>query len=163
MSETQKVERHFDDEMLWQWHDGELNEREMTAAQNHLNRCASCRQRVEAMERLFSVMQKRHHSVQPTLAEQIQLRRALEQQFVPEEMPSVLVNASRRLVRWLAPAVAVLGILFVLLRDEAAPAAETLVSLLPETPESNLLLVTTDDELEQAMWEMASSRDETQE
>jgi hypothetical protein len=96
-----------------------------------------------------------HCEAQPTLAEQMQLRRALEDQFAPAEMPSVLVNASRRLVRWLAPAVAVLVTLFVLLRQETNTSSEAEVTLLPEMPESRLLFATNDEQLQQVMWELA--------
>jgi hypothetical protein len=159
MREAKSVERHWTDEMLWQWRDGELKAQETAA---HLKHCALCRQRAEAVERLWGAMQKAHHAVQPTLAEQMQLAQALEEQFIAEDTSIVFVHASRRLVRWLAPVVAVLAALFVLFRQEAVSSADALTGLLSETPESQLLMADTDEQLQQAMWEMALSFDETQ-
>jgi anti-sigma factor RsiW len=161
MSEAEKFGRHLNDEQLWRRRDGDLNAHEMPEVRSHLENCASCRQRAEAIERLVNAMQKIHYDVQPTLQEQMQLARVLEKQFISEAVPGVLVNASRRLVRWLAPAVAVLGILFALLRQESV-SNETLTSLQAETPESNLLLAATDEQFQQAMWEMALTLDENQ-
>jgi anti-sigma factor RsiW len=154
--------QHLEDAALWQWRDGELNERERRAMQTHLDRCAACRKRVAATERLFTAMRQMHHAVQPTLTEQMQLTRALEEQFVREELPGILVDASRRLVRWLAPAVAILAALFVLLRQEQTSSTSALANLLPETPESQLLLADTDEQYQQAMWDVALSLEENQ-
>jgi anti-sigma factor RsiW len=162
MNDALKIGAHLDDAMLWQWRDGELNEQKLLVLQHHLENCASCQQRAVEMERLISIARKIHHAVQPTLTAQMQLVRALEQQFIPEEILGILVKASRWLVRWLAPAVAVLAILFVLLRQETDQSDNSLASLLPETPESRLLFADTDEQLQQAMWELALSIDETQ-
>jgi len=154
--------QHLKDAAQWQWRDGELNERERHAMQSHLDQCALCRKRVATRERLFTAMRKMHHAVQPTLTEQMQLARALEKQFVREELPGILVEASRRLVRWLAPAVAILVALFVLRRQEQTSSTGALANLLPETPESQLLLADTDEQYQQAMWEVALSLEENQ-
>jgi anti-sigma factor RsiW len=154
--------QHLEKAALWQWRDGELNERERRAMQSHLDLCASCRKRVAATERLFTAMRKMHHAVKPTLTEQTQLARALEEQFVREELPRILIDASRRLVRWLAPAVAILAALFVLLRQEQTSSTSALENLLPETPESQLLLADSDEQYQQAMWEVALSLEENQ-
>jgi hypothetical protein len=106
-------------------------------------------------------MQAMHREAQPTLAEQMQLVRALENQFAPAAIPSVLVNTSQRLVRWLAPAVAVLVTLFVLLRQETTAPSEAEVTLLPEMPESRLLFATNDEPLQQVMWELAVNENDT--
>ncbi|MGH7453688.1 MAG: hypothetical protein ACRENG_20230, partial [bacterium] len=126
-----------------------------------LQSCASCQRRVDSISRLLNTMQAAHREAQPTLAEQLQLVRVLENQFAPVEMPSVLVNASRRLVRWLAPAVAVLVTLFVLWRQETTTLSETEVTLLPEMPESRLLFATNDEQLQQVMWELAVNENDT--
>ncbi|GEM_PF-3369698 len=162
MSESAKIGQHVDEAMLWQWRDGDLSEVERADVQNHFGHCVSCRQRAEEIAHLFHAMQTMHHAVQPTLAEQMRLRRALEKQFTFEDIPNFLANASRRLVRWLAPAVAVLAALFVFLRQEPSQTAATVTSLLPETPESQLLLADSDEQLQQAMWELALNIDETQ-
>lgn len=154
--------QHLDEAALWQRRDGELNERELRAVQSHLDGCASCRKRAAATERLFAAMREGHHAVQATLTQQMQLARALEQQFVREELPGILVDASRRLVRWLAPAVAILAALFVLLRQEQTSSTGALANLLPETPESQLLLADTDEQFQQAMWDVALSLEENQ-
>jgi anti-sigma factor RsiW len=162
MSEAGKLNPHLDDAALWQWRDGELSEREMHATQSHLDRCESCRQRVAVLERFLGAMRKMHHAVQPALAEQMRLARALERQFVREELPGILVESSRRLVRWLAPAVAILAALFVLLRQEQTSSSSALANLLPETPESRLLLADTDEQFQQAIWDVALSLEENQ-
>lgn len=162
MNNAKPVTRHLDDATWWRWRDGELNAEEITAAQDHLENCASCRQHAAAMERLFNALQKTHRAVQPTLAEQIQLRQTLERQFVPKDFSEVVSEASRWLVRWLAPAVAILAAVFLFLRQEPASPSDTLTSLLAETPESELLLTNTDDQLQQTMWEMALSLEDTQ-
>jgi len=162
MSEAAKIGQHVDEARLWQWRDGDLSEARRAAVQNHFDHCASCRQRAEEIAHLFHSMQTMHHAVQPTLAEQMRLRCALEKQFTFEDIPNLLANASRQLVRWLAPAVAVLATLFVLLRQEPSLPAATVTSLLPETPESQLLLADSDEQLQQAMWELALNIDETQ-
>jgi len=162
MSEAEKFDQHPEDAALWQWRDDELNKRERHVMQSHLDQCASCRKGAANTERLFTAMRKMHLAVQPTLTEQMRLARILEKQFVREELPSILVDASRRLVRWLAPAAAILAALFVLLREEQTSSTSALANLLPETPESQLLLADTDDQYQQAMWDVALSLEENQ-
>ncbi len=153
---------HLGEATLRQWHERELSEHEMLAVQSHLDHCDSCRQRAAVTARLFAALRERHHAVQPTLAEQMRLARALEKQFVSDELPSIWVDASRRLVRWLAPAAAILAALLVLLRQEQTSSVSVLANLLPETPESQLLLADTDEKFQQAMWEVALSLEENQ-
>lgn len=155
MTETKTFGSHIDDALLWRWQSRELDGEEAVRVQQHLQSCASCRRSADAIARLLNTMQEMHCEAQPTLAEQMQLLRALEKQFAPAEMPSMLVNTSRRLVRWLAPAVAILVTLFVLLRQETTTPSEADVTLLPEMPESRLLFATNDEQLQQVMWELA--------
>jgi anti-sigma factor RsiW len=162
MIEKRLFDGHLDEARLWQWRDSDLTEVERAEVQSHLEKCASCQQRAAALERVVKIMQDNHRAVQPTLAEQMQLVRALENQFSPEAMPNVLVNTSRWLLRWLVPAVAVLAALFMLLRQETSTSNNSLVSLLPETAESRLLLVSSDEQLQEAMWELVVSDDESQ-
>jgi hypothetical protein len=155
MTESKTFGSHLDDALLWRWQGRELDGEEATRVQQHLQSCAPCRRNADAIARLLNTMQATHRAVQPTLTEQMQLMRVLENQFAPVEMPGVLVNTSRRLVRWLAPAVAVLVTLFVLLRQETTASSEAEVTLLPEMPESRLLFATNDEQLQQVMWELA--------
>lgn len=155
MTESKTFGSHIDGALLWRWQSRELNEEEAARVHQHLQSCVSCRQSADAIARLLNTMQAMHREAQPALAEQMQLLRALENQFAPAEMPSVLVHASRRLVRWLAPAVAILVTLFVLLRQETTTSSEAEVTLLPEVPESRLLFATNDEQLQQVMWELA--------
>ncbi len=152
---TETFGSHLDDTLLWRWQSRELEGEETARVQQHLQSCVSCRRSADAIARLLDTMQAVHRDSQPTLAEQMQLVRALENQFAPAEMPSVLINTSQRLVRWLAPAVAILVTLFVLLRQEATTSSEAEVTLLPEMPESRLLFATNDEQLQQVMWELA--------
>jgi anti-sigma factor RsiW len=162
MNEARVFDSHLDAARLWQWRDGALTEVESSEIRSHLEKCASCRQRAAALERVVKLMQDDHRAAQPTLAEQMHLVRALENQFSPEAMPNVLVNTSRRLLRWLVPAVAVLAMLLMLLRSEPSTSSKSLVNVLPETAESRLLLVSSDEQLQAAMWELALSDDQNQ-
>jgi predicted anti-sigma-YlaC factor YlaD len=161
MTESKTFGIHVDDTLLWRWQSQELDGEEATRIQQHLQSCASCQRNADAIARLLKAIQEMHHNPQPTLAEQMQLVRALEKQFAPAELPHVLANTSRRLVRWLAPAVAILVTLFVLLRQETTTSSESEVTLLPEMPESRLLFAANDEQLQQVMWELAVSKDET--
>lgn len=155
MSESKTFGSHIDDMLLWRWQSRELDGEEGGRVQQHLQSCASCQRSADAIARLLDTMHAMHREAQPTLAEQMQLARALENQFAPADMPRVLINASHRLVRWLAPVVAVLVALFVLLRQETSTPSEAEVTLLPEMPESRLLFATNDEQLQQVMWELA--------
>lgn len=162
MIDPKTLDSHLDDVLLWQWQRRELDDEKSANIQLHLHGCAPCRRHAEAIARLIKTMQEAHRAAQPTLAEQMQLARTLEEQFAPAASPSVLVNASRRLVRWLAPAVAILVTLFVLLRQETRTSAEAAVALVPEMPESRLLFAANEEQLQQVMWELAVSADDTQ-
>jgi anti-sigma factor RsiW len=155
MTESNTFATHLDDNILWQRQSLELEGETNRAVENHLQNCTACRQRAEAMARLVETMRGAHRAVQPSLAEQMQLLRVLDKQFASKDIPNILAQASRRLVRWLAPAVAILATLLVLLRQETAPTADDTPVLLPEVPESRLLLATSDEQLQQAMLEMA--------
>ncbi len=161
MTESKTFGSHVDDALLWRWQSRELDGEEAARVQQHLQSCVLCRRSADAIARLRNIMQEMHRHAQPTLAEQMQLMQALENQFVPAETPSMLVNASRRVVRWLAPAVAILVTLFVLLRQETTTSSEAEVTLLPEMPESRLLFATNDEQLQQVMWELAVNKNDT--
>jgi predicted anti-sigma-YlaC factor YlaD len=161
MTESKKIEHHLDDGVLWQWQNQELEGAEVQSVQNHIQNCAACYARAEAVARLVDVMRETHRAVRPTLAEQMQLVQAMAKQFAPKEISTILAQASRRLVRWLAPAVAILAALLVLLRQQNTSASDEAPALLPEIPESRLLLATSDEQLQQAMFEMALNTNET--
>jgi hypothetical protein len=160
MNESKTTGIHPDENALWRWHRKELDRTEAAPLEQHLQSCVSCQQRAEAIGSLIHKMQKMHLAVQPTLAEQMHLLRALKAQFAPDEKASVLVGVSQRLVRWLAPAVAILAALFVLFRNESTSSTDVLAELLPEAPESRLLTAATDEQFQQAMLELAFSDDE---
>jgi hypothetical protein len=161
MTESKTFAGHLDDNLLWQRQSPELEGETSRVVENHLQNCAACRQRATALAHLIETMQETHRTAYPTLAEQMRLVQALEKQFAPQENPNILAEASRQLVRWLAPAVAILAILLVLLRQETTTALDDAPALLPEIPESRLLLATSDEQLQQAMFEMALNTDET--
>jgi len=162
MREVNNSEQHVTENMLWQWRDGELNARDMQALQTHCNACAVCRERAAISERSFAAMRRAHHDVQPTLTAQMRLTRVLEQQFVAEKFPVILFETSRRLLRWLTPAIAILAAVFILLQPEDRAAPDAVANLLPETPESQLLLADSDDQFQQAMWDVALGFEENQ-
>jgi predicted anti-sigma-YlaC factor YlaD len=161
MIEAKTFNSHLDDALLWRWQSRELDGEEGARVQQHLQNCASCQRNADAIARLLDTMQALHREAQPTLAEQMQLLRALENKIAQAAMPRVLINASHRVVRWLAPAVAILVTLFVLLRQETTTSSETEVTLLPEMPESRLLFATNDEQLQQVMWELAVNENDT--
>lgn len=160
MIESKTFGSHIDDNLLWQWRSQELDGAASAHVRQHLQSCALCQKKAETIARLLNGMQEMHHAAQPTLAEQMQLLRTLEKQFAPAENPNALVNASRRLVRWLAPAVAILVTLFVLLRQQSVASSDNVETLLPEMPESRLLFATNDEQLQQVMWELAVSKED---
>jgi hypothetical protein len=161
MTESKTFGSHLDEALLWRWQNRELGDDETARVQQHLQSCVSCRRSADAIARLLNMMQAMHREAQPTLTEQMQLLQALENQFAPAEMPGILVNTSQRLVRWLAPAVAILVTLFALLRQETTTSPEAEVTLLPEMPESRLLFATNDEQLQQVMWELAVNEKDT--
>ncbi|MDZ7343737.1 MAG: hypothetical protein ONA90_04420 [candidate division KSB1 bacterium] len=160
MVEPSARPNHLDDNALWQWQRQELDATTATSVHQHVLGCPSCQQRAEAIRRLIKEMQLTHRSVQPTLAEQMRLVRALKEKFAAANLTSVLITASHRLVRWLAPAVAVLALLLLLLRQQTTPNNDTLTALLPDMPESQLFVAATDEQLQQAMLELAFSLEE---
>lgn len=163
MREANNLDQHVTEVTWWQWRDDELALHEVQALRAHLNVCASCRQQAVRLERLFTTLRQAHHTVQPTLAEQMQLAQVLEQKFVLEELPRILIESSRRLLRWLTPALAILVVVFIiLLRQDENVATNALANLLPETPESQLLLVNSDEQFQQTMWEVALRLEENQ-
>lgn len=162
MPEANNLEQHITEVAWWQWRDGELAPNDVETLQMHLTACASCRRHAAEWERLFTAMRQAHQAVQPTLAEQMQLAQALERHFAAEQMPFILIQASRRLVHWLAPAIAILAAVFVLLRQEENVATTVADNLLPEAPESQLLLVDSDEQFQQTMWDVALRLEENQ-
>jgi hypothetical protein len=162
MSETKRLDDHIGDARLWQWRNQELEEASATSVQQHLQSCRLCQQRAETINRLIGEMQLLHRSAQPTLAEQMQLLRTLESQFISAEPPNVLITTSRQLIRLLVPAVAILAMLLILLRHETPSSSDTFSTLLAETPESRLLTASTDEQFQQALLELAFSESENE-
>lgn len=159
MPESLRLQEHIPDAVLWQWHAQELETAEHEAAGQHLQSCAACQARARALAGLVNEMQAWHRSTQPSLAEQMQLLRALEARFEPREQP--LARASKNLVRWLAPAIAVLAAVFILLGGEnTAAEKQALENLLSQTREEQLLMTSNAEDLQQTLLELAFSTEE---
>lgn len=157
MAERNEQNEHPEDTQLWRWQSQELDERSASAVARHLQECPSCSRRAAAVQQLVQTMRSMHHAVQPTLAQQMSVFRALEEQTRPVEPWNILEGTSRRLLRWLSPALAVLALLFVLLGRESAPPQDALAMVLPDTPESYLLVAASDEQLQEAIFEVALS------
>jgi predicted anti-sigma-YlaC factor YlaD len=154
---------HVDDVTLWAWQYAELDSAEAISVQEHVAACGACRQRAGQIAQLLGMMRDRHHAMQPTFAQQMHLIRGLQSAITPVASPSVWVKASARMVRWLAPAVAALAILFVLTRENSTPASnEVLTEFLADTPEAALLSATTEEQMQSAMLKLMLSFDESQ-
>lgn len=160
MSEPLKFQEHVADAALWQWRKYELNVASRAAVQQHLQSCTACQARVQALGRLNDDMQAWHQAPQPALTEQMQLLRTLEAQFAPQENPRVLVDLSQSLVRWLAPAIAILAVVFILWREETTSTQNSLENLLSQTREEQLLMSSEDEDVQQALFELAFSSEE---
>ncbi|MDZ7267464.1 MAG: zf-HC2 domain-containing protein [candidate division KSB1 bacterium] len=146
-SEAQTL--HVEDATLWAWQRAELEGAPALAVQEHLTACPRCRERATQLQQWLAAMQAGHQSIHPTLAQQRQLIRALTQPAVP---PSIWIPVSERLVRWLAPAVAVLAVLFLLMRGEtSATSGMNLTEDVIEAPETVLFTATSDEQMQQAM------------
>ncbi len=160
MSEPLQFQAHLADAVLWQWRKQELDAAEGAVAQRHLQSCASCQARAQTLGRLFEEMQTLHQAVQPALAERMRLLGRLEARFTPRANPRVLVAASRSLVRWLAPAIALLAVVFMLWREETVSAKNSLESLLSQTREEQLFMSSEEEDVQQALMELAFSPEE---
>ncbi|MCG3155268.1 MAG: hypothetical protein DKINENOH_01870 [bacterium] len=151
---------HVDDATLWAWQRAELEGAPAHTVQEHLAACHACRERAAQLQQLLTAMQAGHQRVQPTLAQQMQLVRALTAPAAPR---SIWVPVSERLVRWLAPAVAVLAVLFLLLRGETtATSSVNLTEDVIDAPETALFSATTEEQMQQAMLELMLSANEQQ-
>jgi len=159
MNDVTKNSSHIDDATLWQWQSHELDQSASAGIDDHLQHCAACQQRARARALLVHTMQNSYRAVQPTLSEQMQLQRALQNQFMPAGVEQILITSSRKLVRWLAPAVAILATMFLLWRDDNVTASTTVFF---DSPESSLALATSDEQWQQAMVDLALSEDEVE-
>jgi hypothetical protein len=129
--------------------------------QEHLAACSACRQRAGQILELLDTMRAGHYAVQPSLAQQMRLTRALHSQTVPAAGNGVWVKTSARLVHWLAPAVVALALLFLLTRESSPPAYnDTLAEFVAGTPEAALLYARTDEEMQSVMLQLMFSSDE---
>ncbi len=156
MSETVQILEHVADAVLWQWRKQELDFPTSAAVQQHLQGCAACQLRAQAVSRLVDEMQSSHHAIQPTLAEQMHLLRAMEARFTPRAKSPALVEISHSLVRWLAPAIAILAAVFILWREEATSTS----GVFSQTREAKLLITADDEDLQQTLLELALSSEE---
>ncbi|NUO82737.1 hypothetical protein HUU05_21915 [candidate division KSB1 bacterium] len=156
MSESVQIQGHVADAVLWQWRKQELDVAASTAVQQHLQSCGSCQLRAQALSRLLEEMPSSHHAIQPTLVEQMHLLRALEARFTPPAKSPALVDISHSLVRWLAPAIAILAAVFMLGREEATSTS----GVLSQTREAQLLITADDEDLQQTLLELALSSEE---
>ncbi len=160
MSESLRPQEHIAAATLWQWRAQELGAGESAAVQQHLQSCAACQQRARMLGRVLHEMRARHHAAQPALAEQMHLLAALQTEFAPSQKSRALVSASQSVVRWLAPALAVLAALFVLWREETAASNSSLESLLAPSREEQVLMASDEETARQALMELAFSTEE---
>ncbi len=154
---------HVDDLTLWAWRRSELEAEAALAVQAHVEACPACGPRAAQIAKLIKAMQARHHAVQPTLAQQLQLLRAVQAQTAPPPMESVWVKTSGRLVRWLAPAVVALTVLFAVIPQKgSSTASDRGAAFLADTPEAALFSARTEEEVQSAMLELMLSSEQAQ-
>lgn len=154
--------QHIAEATLWHWRAQELDERESATVRQHVQSCTSCQERAQTLGRMLEAMRARHYTAQPSLAEQMHMLVALQKQFAPKKVALALVKTSRRLVRWLAPALAVLAAVFVLSREETVTvnSSASLESLLSSSREAQWLMAAEEDEAQRALLELAFSAEE---
>lgn len=163
MYKTNTDSPHVAEVTLWAWHRSELAEVEAHAVETHVAGCTICAQRAAQISALLKALQARHHAVQPTLAQQMQLLRAVQDRTKPELDESVWVKTSGRMLRWLAPAVVALTILFVVTRqDSGTVSSERFSAFLADTPEAALFSAATEEEAHSAMLELMLSSEPAQ-
>ncbi|MGH7493523.1 MAG: zf-HC2 domain-containing protein [bacterium] len=154
---------HLEDVTLWAWQRAELEGAPALAVQEHLATCSTCRQRADQILQLLSAMRASHYAVQPSLAQQMHLTRALHAHAAPAAGHDVWVKVSERLVRWLAPAVAVLALLFILTRESSTQtSSDVLTEFTAETLEAALLSARSDEEMQNAILELMFNSDNSQ-
>jgi hypothetical protein len=148
---------------LWAWQRAELESTPAFAVQEHLAACSACRQRADHVLQLLNAMRAGHYAVQPSLAQQMHLTRALHAYAAPAAGNGVWVKASARLVRWLAPAVAALALLFVLTRESSTQTSnDALTEFTAETLEAALLSAGSDEEMQNVMLQLMFNSDNSQ-
>ncbi|KAA0220827.1 hypothetical protein EDS67_29190 [candidate division KSB1 bacterium] len=153
---------HVNDVTLWAWRCSELEAEAALAVRVHVEACPACAHRAAQLAKLLETMHARHHAVQPTLAQQMHLLRALEAQAAPPA-ESVWVKTSGRMVRWLAPAVVALAVLFVAIpQDGSSTASDRISAFLADTPEAALFSARTEEEVQSAMLELVLNSEQTQ-
>ena len=163
MFEELNRNEHIAEAALWQWRAEELDQRERAAVQQHVQSCAACQERAQTLGHMVEALRAEHFAVQPSFAEQVHMLSALQMQFAAKEVAPALVKTSQRLVRWLAPALAVLAAVFVLSREETITAnssSTSLESLLSSSREAQWLMAAEEDEAQRALLELAFSTEE---
>jgi hypothetical protein len=161
MHEPDTKSPHIEDVILWAWQRAELEGAPALAVQEHLAACSSCRHRAGQILQMLDTLRVGHFAVQPSLAQQLHLTRALQSQTVPATGNGVWVTTSARLVRWLTPAVVALALLFLLTRESSPSAAnDALEEFIAGMPEAALLSARTDEEMQSALLELMFSTDE---
>lgn len=160
MSEALRQDKHIADAKLWQWREQELMAAESLEVKQHVQICAACRNRAQSLGELLNAARAEHLAPQPTLTQQMHLLAALQSEFAPSQKLHALAQACHGLVRWLAPALAVLAAVFVLWQEETAASNTSLESLLSQSREEQLLMSADAEVAQQALLEMAFAMEE---
>jgi predicted anti-sigma-YlaC factor YlaD len=161
MREALRQNEHLAEATLWQWREQELEAAAGLAVEQHLQNCAACRKRAQSVERVLREMRAQHHAPQPSLAQQMHLLAALQSEFAPTQKLHALAETCHSLVRWLAPAFAILAAVFVLGREETATAnGASLEGLLSQSREEQLLMASDEEAARRALMELAFAAEE---
>lgn len=155
MSEALRQDKHIADAKLWQWREQELVPVESLEIEQHVQICTACRNRAQSLGEMLNAARAEHLAPQPTLAQQVHLLAALQSEFAPSQQVHALAEACHGLVRWLAPALAVLAAVFVLWQEETAVSNSSLEGLLSQSREEQLLMSDDAEVAQQALLEMA--------
>ena len=163
MHKLDAISPHVEDVTMWAWQRAELEAAPALAVREHLATCSTCRQRADQILELLDAMRAGHFAVQPSLAQQMHLTGALHAYAAPAGRNDVWVKASERLVRWLAPAVAALALLFILTRESSTQTSnDVFTEFTAETLEAALLSARSDEEMQNAMLELMFNNDNSQ-
>ncbi len=156
MSKSLRQNEHITEATLWQWREQELAAQERLAIKQHLQSCAACQKRAQSLNTFVHDLRTAHHALQPSFAQQVHLLAALQSEFVPRQKVHTLAETCQTLVRWLAPALAILAAVFVLWREETtATSNSSLEGLLSQSREEQLLIASDEETAQQMLLELA--------
>lgn len=156
MSNRLRQNEHIAEATLWQWREQELEAQVRLRVNQHLQNCEACQKRAQSLNAFVHELRTAHHALSPSFAQQMHLLAALQSEFASAPKVHALAETCQTVVRWLAPALAVLVAVFVLWREEATTTSNSsLEGLLSQSREEQLLIASDEETAQQALLELA--------